>query len=222
MEKISLPRDAIQCHDPVCSNASHKSEIKDFYDAIVNVLLTASAPLKNNFKSQRSGLHVPGWNSDVKQAHSSARQNYLKWIDNGKPRSGNLYQQMSISRKIFKSKLRACKNMSEQRRADALATALQTDKSTKLFWQKVKRTKKSSPLPISIDNATGTTDVADHWRSHYECILNSSSQAGPTDNLFVQNAIGNSSNFHNIPNLLCTVDLIHILLYKLPLDSYNC
>ena len=35
LEKISLPRDAIQCHDPVCSNASHKSEIKDFYDAII-------------------------------------------------------------------------------------------------------------------------------------------------------------------------------------------
>ena len=69
--------------------------------------------------------------------------------------------------------------MSEQRRADALATALQTDKSTKLFWQKVKRTKKSSPLPISIDNATGTIDVADHWRSHYESVLNSSAQIRP-------------------------------------------
>ena len=81
LEKISLPRDAIQCHDLVCSNASHKSEIKDFYDAIINVLLTASAPLKNNFNSQRSGLHVPGWNSDVKQAHSIARQNYVLKMD---------------------------------------------------------------------------------------------------------------------------------------------
>ena len=80
-------------------------------------------------------------------------------------------------------------------------------------------TKKSSPLPISVDNATGTIDVADHWRFYYESKLNSSAQAGLTDNLFVQNAIGNSSSFHNIPNLLCTVDLIHILLYKLPLDS---
>ena len=108
---------------------------------------------------------------------------------------------------------------SEQRRADALATALQTDKSTKLFWQKVKRTKKSRPLSISVDNATGTIDVADHWRSHYESILNPSAQADLTDNLFVQNAIGNSSSFHNIPNMVCTVDLIHILLCKLPLDS---
>ena len=77
----------------------------------------------------------------------------------------------------------------------------------------------SSPLPISADNATGTIDVAHHWRSHYESILNSSAQAGRTDNLFVQNAIGNISSFHNILNLPCTVDLIHILLYKLPLDS---
>ena len=183
------------------------------------MLLTASVSLKKNFKSQTSGLHVPGWNSDVKQAHSIARHNYLKWIDNGKPRTGNLYQQMSNSRKNFKSKLRACKNMSEQRRADALATALQTDKSTKLFMQKVKRTKKSSPLPISVDSATGTIDVADHWRSHYKSILNSTAQVDLTDNLFVQNAIVNSSSFYNFPNLLCTVDLIHILLYKLPFDS---
>ena len=137
----------------------------------------------------------------------------------GKPRSGNLYQQMSNSRNIFKSKLRACKNMSEQHRADALATALHTDKSTKLFWQKVKCTKKSSPLPISVNNATGTIDVADYWRSHYESILNSTVQVGLTGYLLVQNAIDNSSSFHNIPNLLCTVDLIRILLYKLPLDS---
>ena len=76
--------------------------------------------------------------------------------------------------------------MSEQRRADALATALQTDKSTKLFWQKFKRTKKSSPLPISVDNATGTIDVADHWRSHYDSIFNSTSQVDLTDYPFVK------------------------------------
>ena len=35
----------------------------------------------------------------------------------------------------------------------------------------------------------------------------------------MQNAIAYSSSFHNIPNLLCTVDLIHILLYKLQLGS---
>ena len=71
--------------------------------------------------------------------------------------------------------------------------------------------------PCVLDS-TSAIDVADHWQSHYESILNSSAQAGLTDNLFVQSAIGNSSSFHNIPNLLCTVDLEHILLYKLPLD----
>ena len=30
LEKISLPRDAIQCHDPVCSNASHNLRLKIF------------------------------------------------------------------------------------------------------------------------------------------------------------------------------------------------
>ena len=107
--------------------------------------------------------------------------------------------------------------MSEQHRADASATASETDKSTKLFWQKVRRTNRSSPLSISVDNATGTKDVADHWRSHYESILNSTTQV--TDYLFVQNAIGNSSRFHNIPNLLRTVDSMHIFLYKHPIDS---
>ena len=62
--------------------------------------------------------------------------------------------------------------MSEQRRVGASATALQTEKSTKLFWQKVKRTKTSSLLPISVDNATGTIDVADHCRrSHNESFI---------------------------------------------------
>ena len=64
-----------------------------------------------NQRKQSTSLYipVPGWNGQVKQAHSLARNAYLKWRTCGKPLHGSAYEEMLHTKKLFKAKLRQCK-----------------------------------------------------------------------------------------------------------------
>ena len=43
---------------------------------------------------------VPGWNEQVKEVHDAARHAYLTWRDIGKPRQGDVFTMMKLSRKV--------------------------------------------------------------------------------------------------------------------------
>ena len=61
---------------------------------------------KNKFKV------IPGWNRRVKQFHNICRSNFKTWVSVGKPRQGQIYDEMVNSRKIFKDELKSCKKKS--------------------------------------------------------------------------------------------------------------
>ena len=69
--------------------------------------------------------------------------------------------------------LRACKSNEDQARADAVARKLGT-KKYKEFWSPAHSMSNSKvPLPSSIDNTTGETEIAKSWHNHYCNLLNS-------------------------------------------------
>ena len=52
--------------------------------------------------SPKQKHNVPGWNKDVREKHKAARQAYIYWIDNHKPKSAPLFDIMKESKKEFK------------------------------------------------------------------------------------------------------------------------
>ena len=77
----------------------------------------ASEVLTNSPKQKHN---VPGWNKDVRENHKAARQAYLYWIDNHKPKSGLLFDIMKESKKELKYALRACRKTQQKCKADAV------------------------------------------------------------------------------------------------------
>ena len=68
--------------------------------------------------------------------------------------------------------LRACKSNEDQARADAVAWRLGT-KKYKEFWSSAHSMSNNKvPLPSSIDNTTGETEIAEYCRNHYCNLLN--------------------------------------------------
>jgi len=74
----------------------------------------------------------------VREKHKAARQAYLYWIDNHKPKSGPLVDIMKESKKELKYALRACWKTQQKCKADAMAEALR-NRSPKKFWQSQKK-----------------------------------------------------------------------------------
>ena len=52
---------------------------------------------------------VPGWNDQVKELHCAAGHAYMTWRELGKPRQGDVFTMMKLSRSKFKFALKKCK-----------------------------------------------------------------------------------------------------------------
>ena len=101
LENIKVPQ-GITCSDPNCINHSHRDEIDELYASIVNTLKKCSHALVSTGKHvvNKEDI-VPGWNEQVKELHCAARHAYLTWRELGKPRQGDVFTMMKLSRSKF-------------------------------------------------------------------------------------------------------------------------
>ena len=79
---------------------------------------------------------VPDFNEHLKELHGKARECYLVWKNVGRPRTGDVHNDMRVSLRL-KYVLRQCRANEEMMRADALASSLSSRDSTS-FWLTVK------------------------------------------------------------------------------------
>ena len=85
LNDIKVPVDAICCKDTECSNEQHFEALNVFYEGLVGVLIEASKRLSNR---RRKHSNQPGWNDHVADLHKDARECFVMWCNNGKPRQG--------------------------------------------------------------------------------------------------------------------------------------
>lgn len=170
---IDIPVTTLTCQDIHCNVAAHKQDIDTFYNDICHALLRCGDCCIGKSKSRQSDIKIiPGWNDQVKDLHSEARDAYILWRDLGKPRSGPACQLMRRTRLVFKYALRHCKRQEESARADAMAKDLHNNKA-KSFWSKVAKVQNNElPLPTEVNKCNGEDEISKMWKNHYENIMN--------------------------------------------------
>ena len=124
---------------------------------------------------------------------------------------------MNSKRKLFKKALCCCKNSQERHEAEALAAALISDKTGKLFWRQINKFKKSS-IPVSVGGAEGVESVSERWKNHYSSLLNSVKSNDTAAKDFVQSQMHCSVLFNNFNDFCCTSDVLGPLMCKLKLN----
>ena len=217
--EINLPTSVINCEDPLCQSDQHLSSIESFYSNLISAIQRASdmTLISSRALRRKKITAVPGWNKHVKKAHSAARIAYQNWIRHGRMKTGYWFELMNSKRKLFKKALRCCKNSQERHEAEALAAALISDKSGKLFWRKINKFKKSS-IPASVGGAEGVELVSEMWKNHYCSLLNSVKSNDTVAKDFVQSQMHCSVLFNNFNNFCCTPDVLGPLMCKLKLN----
>ena len=76
----------ILCDDATCRHADHLSAIDRMYNHVVLALSEASSDISKCMSHHDN--QIAGWNDVCKTAHGHARDAYLFWRMNGKPKYG--------------------------------------------------------------------------------------------------------------------------------------
>ena len=60
-------------------------------------------------KTAEKNTRVIGWNCYCKDFYTTAREDFLKWHQGGRIRSGELFEKMKASRTNFKNAIKFCR-----------------------------------------------------------------------------------------------------------------
>jgi len=145
--------------------------IDEFYSVIVHCLRVACERCIPHRVVKNNQYNIPGWNTFVREAHDTAREWYVMWTDNGKPRYGTWFDNMRRSHAKFKLALRYCRQHIEEMKADDLADSI-FDKDSKRFWHdvyKVSNTKATLAANV-VGGAVGDSNISAMWKEHFESL----------------------------------------------------
>ena len=173
LNAIQMDPILLSCKDSDCDDSTHHEALDLMYNSIMNSLRQSSDTFVQ--QTARKKKHViPGWNEYCRTVHTDAREAFLLWVSNGRPRTGPILRQMQVTRAAFKQSLRRCKASTSRTHADNLARKLLM-KDSRSFWAEVKLLsgKSNTAVASTIGTTTGSQAIANLWRSHYSSILNS-------------------------------------------------
>ena len=167
--ELVIPVESLCCKNSNCDSNMHKVEIEEFFNSAMTSLTSSSDlfQLKNSKYTPR-----PGWKEYVSDIYDFSREAYHTWLDNDKPRQGLIHETYVKSKLRFKYELRNITRNETALRKESLAKKF-SQLSTKEFWREVSSMNNSKiTLPTSIENATGTEEITELWRNHYENLFN--------------------------------------------------
>lgn len=174
MSSLPLDTDLHNCKDYHCTNPEHICAINELYNALINLLTMSSECIaSDNLKKGDASKNIPGWNHYVKEEHWYARDAFLTWQANSKPRYGPIFEYMKLTRARFKKCLRYCRAIEDKAKADSLASKF-VCKDNISFWNEMKKINmsKTSGNASNIEGVSGEQNIVKFWKDHYSEILN--------------------------------------------------
>lgn len=105
----------------------------------------------------------------MEEMHHIHRIKFKLWVLAGKPTSGIVYDEMTDTRKQFKSKLKSCQDRQEQLKMNNLASN-HSAKKFKDIWKNVNRLNVKTSHPVSVGGVSDHKAVADMFKEQRSSI----------------------------------------------------
>jgi len=148
------------------------------YAEVTSALLAAaSSAIKTVGENNEGKFNIPGWNSVVKSKYEIAKAAFRLWVKCNRPKTTDIYRNMTKTKNDFKYSLRQCRKYVEIHKANGQAAALQADKTKKPFWQKVNNKTLSPSLPTLVGGANVGSEIFKMWKDYFKGILNTENSA---------------------------------------------
>ena len=214
LNEVVIPECVTECRNVKCSDINHKQQMDDHILNVIECIEAAAQeciPYTGDNKHKKANKKpIAGWSELVEPHKREARFWYQVWHSGGKPNSGDLYQNMRATRRIYKSAKRKCVNAEEVlKREKFIEASLNGDKS--LFDELKKMRGHSNTCSSKIDGKSQPEDIADNFKDIYEKIYNRTGTSEPMEKLLGEvNEKINSSDLDEVQKV--TPDLIQKIL----------
>ena len=154
------------CEDFNCAD-NHSASLDAYYNKLLTALKTASLLFASAGKKTQS-KSIAGWNTHCKHKYREARDALNLWRQCGKPRGGNLFENMKATRKIFQKALKFCRFKEQQIKNQNMAKDLSEGKC-KSFWRKVKKRRGDKVAAADkIDGVQGNKNIANLFAAKFK------------------------------------------------------
>ncbi|CAK1582534.1 unnamed protein product [Parnassius mnemosyne] len=164
---LKVPEELSICYNSHCNNTHHRLMLDEMYNNIVTILSEAAIQSYDDNRSYKHSGRIVGWNRHVREAHAMARFKYRLWLWHNKPTSGPIYDDMCITRKIFKSKLKWCQNHQEQIQLDIIASHRKAN-NFKKFWKATNKLDIKPTLPVCVGGVNEPISIANMFAEHFK------------------------------------------------------
>ena len=164
---ISLPVDALACHDLHCSQAAHLNALQEYTQSITNACITAAANTIPRTCTRPNTGRIPGWSEHVRPLRERSMFWHRMWLDCGRPRTGVVSESMRRTRAAYHYALRRIRKDEEdivrERTADAMLLNNSRD-----FWLEVKRIRGNKAcISRTIDGQTEDHNIVRMFAAKY-------------------------------------------------------
>ena len=169
LSKIHIPMDLQHCDNVFCE--LHQEQITTLLSDIVQACLCA----ENNCipKTGSRSKRVAGWNDLVKGDRQEALYWHHEWDKLSRPKTGDTYQKMKQTRKVYHKSVQLCKKNDSVLKSQKLAEAMMKNKNRN-FWDEVKRLNKSSKTVSSyIDGEGDSNEIANIFHEKFSGVYRS-------------------------------------------------
>ena len=186
--------------------------LDNFYSDIVNALKVSAAQFESKSKSTGDKhVHICDLNDHVRELYSLARDSFLEWVKQGKPRFGLMYDHIKNTRANFKYNILS--NIVRNNRIYCSVTKWLLTcliRKRMLFWHLVKDVSKSNnKISSTVEGCNGASNIGHMWRDHYSDIFNSVNDVSARDEVPDHlNSICEMTHF-------VTVDDVHQCVFNL-------
>ena len=173
LSNVEIPTDVILCKDCNCNNVEHKEALNKYFDDIMFAITSAGqTTIKTRNRSNGKNLNRPGWKEFASELYDMSRETYALWKNEGSPRQGLLFEMKNRAKARFKGAMRFIRRNEDALRKESLAKKLLC-KNDKAFWKEIKLMNNSNlSLPNVVDGITGSNNIVNMWKSHYEDLFN--------------------------------------------------
>ena len=154
------------CSELNCTDKSHIQELSSIYsDIMKNVdIASSNLPTYNKILNDRM---IIGWNTQVKFQHDIAREAFMIWHNQGKPRDGDIFEKMRQTRQNFKHALKLCKKNQQQIKREKFINLYSLTDNKALFWREIKKLKKKE-IVSTINGTDINKDILELFKEKFQ------------------------------------------------------
>ena len=170
---INPKNEAISCKNHNC--CIHKGYIQELHKAVIKYIFEASNvcfPHTSECKSKNEHNAVPGWNEHVKEHSKVAKYWNDLWIQQGRPRDGELARKRRATKLKYHYAVRYVMKENISLRNKRMGEAISVNNDRKLWDEVKKMTRSNNELPDIMDGLTAINEIATIFSEKYDDLYN--------------------------------------------------